>query len=558
LAHDALARARARFCQDCRGSIVARTLMPQLRVILVLWLALAGSLSLASSAFAASAEPAATTGDEPTPPAPDSPRAAVTAFLQLCDRGRYEDAAAFLELPRGRSKDGPELARRLDAVLDRRVLLDLDTLSPLSTGDTNDALPKGVDQVAEIAIDEDIAPQPVRVARSRKKGAAWVFTRDTVEHVDDWYIGLEDRWLLETLPAPLLRMGPRGLLWWQWIALPCVLFGAWICGWFLSRVTRRLAKRPLERTASILDDQALVRLSGPITLFWALVLSWFGIQFVHLLPRAEDFAERIILAGYLLALFWALFRLVDVFVHLLANSPWSRSHVTARSQLPLLSRVAKITLFAIGLVALLAQLGYPIASLLAGLGIGGLALALAAQKTVENLFGAFSIGADQPFREGDFVRVEDFVATVELIGLRSTRFRTLDRTAITIPNGKLAEMRLETFAVRDRLRLSCILGLEYGTTEAQMRRVLAGFGRVLDEHPKSWRESKTVRFVAFGASSLDIEIMAWFETSDWSEFLAIREEVLLAFMAVVQDAGAAFAFPTRTVHLRSEPVSPAP
>jgi MscS family membrane protein len=197
----------------------------------------------------------------------------------------------------------------------------------------------------------------------------------------------------------------------------------------------------------------------------------------------------------------------------------------------------------------LSQLGYPVATLLAGLGIGGLAVALAAQKTVENLFGAFSIGADQPFREGDFVRIEDFVGTVEHIGLRSTKVRTLDRTLITIPNGKLAEMRLESFSARDRIRLACTIGLVYETSTEQMRQVLTELESVLREHPKIWPDAVVVRFMAFAGSSLDIEIMAWFQTSDWSEFQVIRQDVLLAFMDVVEGAGTAFAFPTRTIHL---------
>jgi len=152
-----------------------------------------------------------------------------------------------------------------------------------------------------------------------------------------------------------------------------------------------------------------------------------------------------------------------------------------------------------GVVAVLSELGYPVASLIAGLGIGGLALALAlaAQKTVENLFGAFSIGVDQPFQEGDFVRIEDFVGTVESVGLRSTRIRTLDRTLIIMPNGKLADMRIETFSVRDRMRLSCVIGLVYSTTETQMRQVLTGLEARLRAHPKIWAETVVVRFAAF-------------------------------------------------------------
>jgi len=151
--------------------------------------------------------------------------------------------------------------------------------------------------------------------------------------------------------------------------------------------------------------------------------------------------------------------------------------------------MSKVAVLILAVIALLSAWGYSVASLLAGLGIGGLAVALAAQKTVENLFGAFSIGVDQPFREGDFVKVEDFVGTVEVIGLRSTKIRTLDRTLITLPNGKLSDMRLESFAARDRIRLACSLGLVYETTTAQMRQVLAELEKRLRAHPKIWPDA---------------------------------------------------------------------
>jgi MscS family membrane protein len=159
---------------------------------------------------------------------------------------------------------------------------------------------------------------------------------------------------------------------------------------------------------------------------------------------------------------------------------------------------------------------------------------------------------DQPFRVGDFVRVEDFVGTVEEIGLRSTRFRTLDRTLVTIPNGRLADMRLESFTARDRMRLACIVGLVYETTAEQMRAVLEGLERVLRDHPLIWPDTVVVRFKEFGDSSLNIEVMAWFQTPVWSEFQLIRQEVLLGFMDVVEKAGSSFAFPTRTLHLVQE------
>lgn len=206
---------------------------------------------------------------------------------------------------------------------------------------------------------------------------------------------------------------------------------------------------------------------------------------------------------------------------------------------------------ALALVAVLSELGYPVAGLLAGLGIGGIAVALAAQKTVENLFGSLAMAADPPFGLGDFVRIEDFVGTVEAIGLRSTKIRTLDRTLVSLPNGRLADMRLESLAARDRMRLACTVGLVYGTSAEQMRSVLQGLEEVLRAHPRIWPDAVVVRFKELGPFSLDIEVMAWFQTSEWAEFQLIRQEVLLRFMEVVDRAGTSFAFPTRTVHLVS-------
>jgi MscS family membrane protein len=167
---------------------------------------------------------------------------------------------------------------------------------------------------------------------------------------------------------------------------------------------------------------------------------------------------------------------------------------------------------------------------------------------VENVFGAVSIGIDQPMREGDFVRLYDFVGTVEQIGLRSTRIRTLDRTLITIPNGELANQRIESFTARDRLRLACVVRLEYGTTAAQLREILEALEGILRRHPKIWPDAVVVRFSQFGESSLEIEVMAWFETRDWGEFQGIRQDVLVDFMEAIERAGSKIAVPTRAIH----------
>lgn len=491
---------------------------------------------------------------------PQSPQAVVVEFLALGDRGDFEAAAKFLELPREQADRGPELARRLHAVLSRITSLAPELISGKAAGDLDDGLPKTIEQIGKVttrraatdpivrATEVDDAP-PVLMQRRSRGDPPWVFSRKTVENVDRWYESLGDRWLIDNLPERLLRTGWGGLAYWQWLTLPAVLTFAWLLGYLLARITRRLLRPLVARNHAVSDDVLLRRFSGPLTMAWMLAILRLVLPALSLLPRADETARAVISAALVLLVFWAALRAVDVIADLLARSAWAGARAGTAALVPLGARIVKVIVGALAVVAVFAKLDYPIASLIAGLGIGGLAVALAAQKSFENLIGAFALGADQPFREGDYVRVEDFTATVESIGLRSTRFRTQDRTVVTIPNGKLSEMRLETFATRDRLRLSTILGLSYASTEQQIRAVLEGVRAALESHPKIWSESKTVRLVRFGESSLDIEVTAWFTTSDWDEFVAIREEMMLTMLAIVAEAGTSLAFPTRTVHM---------
>ena len=254
----------------------------------------------------------------------------------------------------------------------------------------------------------------------------------------------------------------------------------WVCvalvvGVGLSWITRRLLARLAKRTTNQWDDELVARLAGPLSVAWALAVAYLGLPWLELSAGTEETARRVLKGSFVATIFWVLLRSIDVADHLIESSHWASQRLSSRSFVALGSKVLKISIVIIGVVMILSQAGYPVGSLLAGLGIGGLALALAAQKTVENVFGAFSIAVDEPFRQGDFVKVDTVMGTVESIGLRSTRIRTLDRTIVAIPNGKLAEMRTESFAARDRLRFACTVALVYDTTAAQMRRVLAEF-----------------------------------------------------------------------------------
>jgi MscS family membrane protein len=351
------------------------------------------------------------------------------------------------------------------------------------------------------------------------------------------------------LPGPLLAPGPHGLLWWQWLGLLALLAVGVFFGWLLGHLTRAVLLRVATRTRNTWDNELIAQIGGPLTALWAVAFITAALPWLGLGPGVEAVLARALRAATYLTLFWAGFRLVDVGFGALHVAPWTRGSAGLTGLLPLGRKVAKVVLLSIGAVAVLNELGFQVASLLAGLGIGGIALALAAQKTVENLFGSVAIGVDQPFRVGDVVKVEDFVGTVESIGMRSTRFRTPDRTVITYPNGKLADIRSETVAARDRIRLYTNLSLSYDTTATQMREVLNGIEGVLRTHPRIAPDAPMVRFTEFKESVLNVEVAAWFATTDFAEFTRFRQELYLAFMEVVERSGASFAFPTRTVRV---------
>jgi MscS family membrane protein len=202
-----------------------------------------------------------------------------------------------------------------------------------------------------------------------------------------------------------------------------------------------------------------------------------------------------------------------------------------------------IGIYAAGIV------GIPIAPLVAGLGVGGLAIALAIRPTLENIIGGLTLFADRPVRVGDFCRYGDQFGTVEQIGLRSTRVRSLERTIVTIPNAEFSQMQLDNYAPRDQRLFRTVLGLRYETTPDQLREVLEDLRRLLANHPRVIEEPARVRFVGYGAYSLDLEIFAYLLCSDQDTFLAVQEEILLRIGDIVRKCGVDFAFPSQTNYI---------
>jgi MscS family membrane protein len=241
---------------------------------------------------------------------------------------------------------------------------------------------------------------------------------------------------------------------------------------------------------------------------------------------------------------WAALRLLDLFALELGHRLEREGRRRLAALVPLGRRAAKVFLSLIAVVVLLQNVGLDVTGLLAGLGVGGIAVALAAQKTIENVFGGVSVIADQPVRVGDLCRFRDgATGTVEAIGLRSTRIRTPERTLVTIPNADFAQRERENLTARDRIRLYAVIGLRYETTPEQVRAVLQALRDLIGGHPLVSPQTLRIFFIGFGSSSLDVEISAYVNTTDVDEFSSVREDLFLRMIDTIERCGTALARP---------------
>ncbi len=483
-----------------------------------------------------------------------TPRSTVRGFLQACHAQDYVRASFYLDLRRIRASErpeaGPVLARQLCLVLDRTVWLEPEQMSDSSEGDREDGLPPRRESIAVIPT----AEKPTRVFLERgprEDGVLiWRVAPDTVARIPTLYQEFGYGPLEDYLPKPFFEVQFLGVRLWQWIGFIVLGLVAWLLAWGLTRLSVRVGRVIVSQSWVPLSEEAVIVMRAPLHLLFTLAIFRSEVPLLVLSVRSAHVVSSLTSAAMILATAWLLMRAVDLAARAIEQRAANRQ--AAASLLPLGRRVTKVFLATLTLLVALQNLGFNVTSLLAGLGIGGLAVALAGQKTLEHLFGGIALVADQPVRVGEFCRFGDKLGVVEDIGLRSTRVRTLDRTLLSVPNGEFASMQIENFSRRDRIRLTATIGLRYETTPDQLRYLLIEIKKLLIAHPKVSPEPARVRFVGFGAYSLDVEILAYIETTEHDEFLAIREDLFLRIMDIVAESGTGFAFPSQTVYCGSD------
>jgi MscS family membrane protein len=465
-----------------------------------------------------------------------SPRGTVLGFLTAEGKGDNEAAVRYLNSPL-KGERATELARELFVVLNRRLPANLNQLSNRPEGSRADALHPNLEEIGTVPSsggDVEIALE--RLDRG-EAGSVWLFSRKTLDAIPDLYKEVNIEPVETVLPSFLRETRILGIPLFEWLAIFVVLPLLYLLTGLLSRLLSHFAgrlRRRLRAKPDLPDPQVMpipIRL-----LILVLVIRWMLSRYdLPLLQR--QFWSSVAAVMMIAAVVWA-FILVNGGVEWLIRTRLTHQNNTAAySLLRLTRRIVDILIIFVGVLVGLYHFGLNPTAALAGLGVGGVAVALAAQKTLENLIGGTSVIVDRVVRVGDRVKIGEANGTVEDIGLRSTRIRTLDRTIVSVPNGEIANASLENFSMRDKFWFHQNLSLHKETTGSQMREFIESLTNLLARHQAVERDSFRVSFLNLSAFSLDVEVFAYVFAGGWNHFLEIQGDLLLQTMELLQSTG---------------------
>jgi MscS family membrane protein len=490
----------------------------------------------------------------------DSPQSSVVAFLEAAHAKDYSKALRYLDLrnmPENRRlADGTELARQLETILDRDTQFDVGNLSRDPQGDIADNLAPNRDRVDTFHVNGQTLELDLERVTLHSGLSVWLFSSDSIGRIPTIAQMTNNSMIERHLPLPLVNWQLIGTPLWRWIGLVLLAFALAAFSRLLSRFALWLTQQFVKRLAPNWDLSLLETFLGPLRLLLSVSLFRAGMEWFAPSALLRLYLGRVLALLFFWGIFWLCAVIIDAIVRHLRTRLEARHRAFSYSVLPLSARIAKILVFALIIAAVLTAWGYNTTTLLAGLGIGGVALALASQKTIENLFGSVAVISDRPVSVGDFCKFGSSMGTIEDIGLRSTRIRTLDRTLVTVPNGSFSTMTLENFDRRDKTLFHVTLNLRRDTTPDQMRTLLQSITKLLKDNPKFETGPLPVHFAGIGAYSLDIEIFMYVRTLDGDEFNKIQQDLFLSILDAVQSAGTALAVPTQaTINYAAQPIA---
>jgi len=337
---------------------------------------------------------------------------------------------------------------------------------------------------------------------------------------------------------------------WQYVASLTWVILAFGVAAFLDFLLANKLRKLTARTKTDLDEKLLEVLRGPVKAAVFLVMLNVGIRMFQWPEWAEMILATLFTVAIAGIITYLILKLVDLLLGYVRSKFFAGDADLSKLLLPILGRSVKVFIIVIAALTTAQYLGLPITSVIAGLGIGGIAVALAAQNTLANVFGTITILADRPFRAGERVQIDKYDGTVESIGLRSTRIRTLEGHVVTVPNKMVADSAINNVSLRPTIRQLITISLTYDTKPQKMQEAITTLREIFQKHPLT--HDAWIYWKDYAASSLDIFVVYWCKSTVFKEFLQAMEEINLEIKRRFDAAGLDFAFPTQTIHLHQE------
>jgi MscS family membrane protein len=335
-----------------------------------------------------------------------------------------------------------------------------------------------------------------------------------------------------------------------------ILVGVLLLRKVFTKVVIGFLLRLSAKTETKMDEALIEGIAPPLRFAFLLVGLYAALGVLSLDPGLHEFFKSILRSLVAFTVFWTIFRLIEPLSELLDTFTGIFGSSLTEDIKYFFVRVIKGIILFLGAMAVLQEWGVNVAAFLGGLGLAGMAVALAAKDTVSNLFGGLTIFADRVFVKGDWIETPFVEGTVEAIGLRATKIRSFAKARITVPNAKLADTAVINWTRMSHRRIKMTIGLEYKTTADQLERIIASFRKHLAEDPKVAQDvTQMVHAVGFAASSIDINLYYFTKTTDWLEWRDIVNDHMIDFKKIVEGEGTAFAFPSRTVYLENADIS---
>jgi MscS family membrane protein len=493
---------------------------------------------------------------EPAPDVPadeydrGTPKQSGDAFVSALDVSDYERAAEYLDLRniRGEAKEftGPQLARRFEVVLQRGEWTDVADLADDPAGRQNDGLPGYRDSIGRVLHEgEEVTLLMQRVPRGDGE-FIWKISNATVSQIPALYESYGYPDAIEELRRVLPKVTIMGYALFKWVSALALGAVTYLAVFVIALIIRRTMGDP-----DAPSHRNIVRF---------LILP-FGVwaTFIAMNLTAEQLgrgvtAETIARYSPLTVLItgWVMFAATSLLGQLYANRLRASGRVGSEVLVKPVENALKLIIAAACILIYMDKIGINITTVLAGLGVGGVAVALALQRPMEDVFGAVTLYAQQPVRIGDFCRFGQITGTVEEIGLRTTKVRTLANTLIAVPNSQLVNESIDNISARRKILYSPRLRLGYDTPSETVRRVLEGIRALLAEDDRVLDEGMRVRFVEIADDSLQIEIFAHIDTTVWADFLEISEDLNLKILEVIARTGTSLALPASTLKIQPD------